>query len=917
MYTTKPLEYTHDLRLPDWGPFSKKYAGISHIPKVSTGMRFDLSLFPGYYRRQILVPNAKWESGYHPWEATPDLSYYAYRYELEWKDQVYCDISFSEMGQNARLMRSEFFNHTPQPQNLVLHYMAYLNFPPVRTYSDEPLRPGRVHLPKNARWLDALDYDDLGFAVSRPQDNLVYDGMWRGEVRGHGFVNGSGLGCGFGHDRGDWVQYSIALDAFIAEAILVIRYRAHHGKAQFALQGVMSSRLELPESGEFTQVQVKLGDLQVGNYTFKLVSDGGAEVELDGFVIVSQALASSIKFELADWQPVPQILEGPSPASLVLKYADIETFYGLTWQGEPWVLRQLYTDELDRFLRYYVQEHVQRVLYGNGEGHFTNVFIRPIEVPPGESRTLFGMVCSGSQSEVEQTLAGFSLEPSLLGFTYQRRKAKKARLDPTPAGERYQFSQERMAATVLTNVVYPVYTRRNFIRHYTPGKWWDCLYTWDAGFIGLGLLELDLDRAVDCLNTYTTPPGDTQAAFLHHGSMVPVQHYLFLELWNRTQDQGLLAYFYPRLRQYYRFFAGYSGTSSTTRRLKSNLLKTWDYFYNSGGWDDYPPQVYVHRNGLEGSVSPVISTAHGIRIAKILQMAAHTTGKTEDIAEYQVDIEAWEAALNRYAWDEESGYFSYVRHNPEGEPQAFLRHEGGQNYNMGLDGASPFFAGACNAEQERLILERLTSLERMWTPLGLCTVDKTAAYYRVDGYWNGAVWFPQQWFYWKALLDSGYTDIAAQIASTALEIWKKEVEASYHCFEHFIVQTGRGAGWHQFGGLCTPILLWFGAYHCPGRLTAGFDTWIQSQHFKNNKHDLEAELVYHGHRKDAYSVIATMSPESRYRVTWNGEAAKYHERYPGVLEIKLNGKDTRGLLEVQPYEVDSIYRIPNDSGCHS
>src|SRR5512139_777919 len=119
------LAHTHDLNLPAWGPYTKKYTGISHIPDIRAGLRFDLSVFPGYYRRQVLVPNAKWESGFHPWEAAPDLSYYAYRYELEWKDQVYCDVSFSEKSASTRLVRCEFNNHTALPQNLVLHYMAY------------------------------------------------------------------------------------------------------------------------------------------------------------------------------------------------------------------------------------------------------------------------------------------------------------------------------------------------------------------------------------------------------------------------------------------------------------------------------------------------------------------------------------------------------------------------------------------------------------------------------------------------------------------------------------------------------------------------------------------------------------------------------------------------------------------------
>ena len=901
------LTHSHDLRLPDWGPYTKKYIGVSHIPNARAGLRFDLSVFPGYYRRQVLVPNAKWESGYHPWEAAPDLSYYAYRYELEWKDQVFCDISFSELGPDARLVRSELFNHTAQPQNLVLHYMASLNFPPVRTYSDEVVQSSRVTLPEGALWLDALDYDDLGFAVARPQDNLGPDGMWRAEVRGHGFVNGTGVGAGFGRDMGDWARYTFQLDQPILDAVLLVRYRARQGSPTFTLEGLGSAtsgnqapvRLELRESADFALAEFPAGDLPSGYVPVLLYSLGTAAVELDGLVLVYKSRAGEVSFAPAAWQPIPQILPGPNSSSLILKYPDAEPYYGLAWVGEPFVIRELFSDELDRFLRLYVQEHVQTVLHGTGEGHFTNVFIRPVEVPPGQSKVLYGMVCSGSRAAVEQALAGFNPEPAHLEAIYRQARAKAAQLEPAPAGERYRFSQQRMAATVLTNVVYPVYTRRSFIRHNTPGKWWDCLYTWDSGFTGLGLLELDIERAIDCLNAYTTPPGDRQAAFIHHGSLVPTQFYLFQELWNRTQDRGLLEYFYPRLRQYYRFFAGRLG-SSTTRTLKSGLLKTWDYFYNSGGWDDYPPQVYVHRQSLEASVTPVISTANGIRIAKIMQMAARAVGLAGDVDEYQADIDAWLDALNRYSWDSEAGYFSYVRHDENGEPTGILRHAGGQNFNMGLDGASPFFAGACDPEQERLILAHLSSPERMWTPIGLTTVDKTAAYYQLDGYWNGAVWFPHQWFYWKALLDQNRGDFAAQIARTALDTWRTEVDASYGCFEHFIVQSGRGAGWHQFGGLSTPVLAWYGAYHRPGRLTVGFDTWIQRQSFGPGNRSLAADLVFQGATPRPAAVIATMAPAGAYRAEWNGQPAAFHERYPGALEISLDRVQTAGRLEVFP-----------------
>ena len=33
---------THDLSLPAWGPYTKQYSGISHIPAANDGVRFDL-----------------------------------------------------------------------------------------------------------------------------------------------------------------------------------------------------------------------------------------------------------------------------------------------------------------------------------------------------------------------------------------------------------------------------------------------------------------------------------------------------------------------------------------------------------------------------------------------------------------------------------------------------------------------------------------------------------------------------------------------------------------------------------------------------------------------------------------------------------------------------------------------------------
>jgi len=880
---------SHDLRLPEWGPYTKRYAGISHIPDVTQGLRFDLGILPGHYRRQVLVPNVKWETAHHPWEAAPGLDYYAYRYELEWKDQVYCDVSFSALSGKARLLRCEFVNQTELEQNLVLHLMAAMNFPPVRPYSDEPIQLTFVQLPDDGLWVDALDYEDLVFAHPRPSDHLVYDAMLRGEIRQHGFVNGSGIGQGFGRDQGDTVIYRLRLDRAWRSAQLILRYQVDGpAAARLRAEGLINQVVDLPRTGEgvFQLASLEIGALTSGEHLLRFTSLGEAEIKLDGFVLVEADGAKQIRFTGQPWNPIPELLPGPTDNSLILKYADTETYYGLAWNFADWAVREVLNDELDGFFRHSVHEHTRRILAGPGEGHFTNIFLRPIPIRPHSRRIVHGLVCAGDWQEVEARLSSFSSEASLHEETFQTARARVYHPEGKPSGDAYIFSQERMAATTLMNVVYPVYTRRSFIRHYTPGKWWDCLYTWDSGFIGLGLLEIDIERAVDCLNAYVTDPGDPQAAFVHHGSMVPVQIFLFHELWQRTQSQDLLASFYPSLRQYYLFLAGRLG-GSTTRSLRSNLLKTWDYFYNSGGWDDYPPQVHVHRNGLAERVTPVITTAQAISSAKILLMAAEALGIADDRQTYLEDIASFSEALQQHAWDSEAGYFSYVVHDEAGQPREFLRHSQGANYNMGMDGASPLYAGVCTSVQAAELVERLFNPRRMWTHIGLSTVDQSAPYYQKDGYWNGAVWMPHQWFFWKGLLGLGYGALAEQIGRTALELWQAEVAASYNCFEHFIVQSGRGAGWHQFGGLSTPVLAWYNAYHRPGRLTAGLDTWIVRQSFSDHNRSLNATLKFNGPADRPTTLLVTMQPGFSYTASWNGMDTPVTELYPGTLQVQL------------------------------
>ncbi|RZM04482.1 MAG: glycoside hydrolase, partial [Pedobacter sp.] len=367
-------------------------------------------------------------------------------------------------------------------------------------------------------------------------------------------------------------------------------------------------------------------------------------------------------------------------------------------------------------------------------------------------------------------------------------------------------------------------------------------YTWDSGFIALGLNEVDMERALECINAYTTPVG-SQSAFIHHGSPVPVQVYAFMDLLNKSQYRELAKYFYPRLKQYYAFLSGGLG-SSTTRTMSSGLLKTWDYFYNSGGWDDYPAQVGVHQRKKESSVTPVITTAHCIRFAKLLRMIAKNTGQKADLAAYDIDIKSFSIALQRYSWNAKSGYFSYVNHDAKGNPIGSFTDQAGNDYNMGLDGAYPLIAGICTEEQETTLLEKIFSSKHLWTPSGLGVVDQSAPYYRKDGYWNGSVWMPHQWFIWKTMLDLGKPALAMKIAKTGLDVFSKETDYSYYTFEHYLSDSGRGAGWHQFSGLTSPVLGWYNAYYKRGTITTGFEILLEKSRVSPEQDKYEATLSF-------------------------------------------------------------------------
>ncbi|MBQ7115148.1 MAG: hypothetical protein IJN94_01890 [Clostridia bacterium] len=911
---------------PAWGPYGKKYMGLSRIAehKFKSGIRFDFTVAPAIFGGDIKVPNVTVPSGCHPWLASGDYSFYSYRYDLEWKDKVYADVSYSKIDEESTLVRTEIVNNSELVQNCLINYFSSIEYP----YTHYT----RLVTPEKCTYKEATDYDEYIYNTPRPWDEENPDGLKKGEFRSSDFVNETGLGDRvgkwhmphrvikpFGYEKGDRVSYTLNVKEDYSEALLLIRYRTsdlHYEQGKMVgvnlIPGEEDAVFTINNDKTVTFIAtddlkiaaIPFGKINRGDLKLSLVSEGEGAIEFDFLCLVEKEDLGKVSVFKEKNDTTPEITEEKNSDggyTAKLKYKNIDGEYTLRTFNDNTRFRKIETgaledcltarlsnsdvtfdDVLESFTETFSRKH-------SDEGFFHNTIVHTIFVGAGETHIEYAVI---SKNETRY------LTEEEYEKIYLNRKEKALKFNYNKNGEKYELSNRILASTLMVNTVYPIYKHGENIIHHTPGKRWDCLYTWDSGFIGLGMAELSEEYAHYILDTYLSDESNPDYAFLHHGSPVPVQMYLYLELLKKNNNKENLLSLYPRAKLYYDFLAG-KIRGSTTAKFKSGLTTTYDYFYSTSGMDDYPAQVEMMNKNLRDKAAPVISSAQLIRCAKILKMVALALGKIEDSAEYEKDIKRVGDALNKYSWDEESGYYSYVLHDENYEPTEIFRTATGENVNKGLDGIYPIIAGVCDDNRKKRIIDHLSNPKEMLSPYGISAVDMTAGYFMVNGYWNGHVWFPHQWFIWKTMLDMGESDFAYTIAKLALDIWKREVEYSYYTFEMVNVVTGRGGWFHNFGGLSAPINLWTAAYYKPGTFNTGFDVWVEKQAFSNDNKAFEAELKYYGNN-DKFTVIVAMNDEKKdYKVTLNDQEISYTTRDESAIEVTINGKEANYKLTIK------------------
>lgn len=848
----KMKDKRYDLNLGDFGPYNKQYYGVCHVADKDRGATFNVELFPGFFRRSVLAGDSKSDTGIKLWGANPDLTRFCYRYELQWKDEIYCDVDFNITNDTQADITCTFVNNTDLNQSLDVTLAASLQLPIDKPGSETVgfLTFFRPVLPEGVICIDATEHDDI-----KCRDTVAPDGKFLGEEEmGNTTGKGTAIDGYYFYLPEHFLKYNLNKKA----KRIGVRYRTKVENALDVSVNGTSYRLPLQPCKDFDYAVLDIPETDITE--LRLSPENKMFVDC---ICVGDD-ADKVTFEAIPHNLTPEKTVGDG--SMTLKYKDIPQSYTIKWYEPIRMQRRCHGTDIGKLLQLNVNDHVSSEVsgMGMGKGLYEALLSTPIYLAPGESEVRRFRVFTGQECEpVPHTIETVKNNPD---------------------GEPYAFSQNMMRYNTLLNVVYPIYTRRQFIKHNAPGRFWNSLYSWDSGFIGMGLSSADFGRGFDCLNTYLTPVGDRHSPYIFHGSVVPTQIFLYKHLVDSfPEKRAELCELYPMVKQYYCY---YSEMDKQEDQLASGILKTWRMSYNSGGWDDYPPQHEL-RNAKytepasHKNTTPVITTANTVLISKIMAEIAGLFGFGEDIPYYTATAKKYAAKLPQL-WDEEVGYFSYMIHDEKGQPREFYRYSDGTNYNMGMDGVTPYIADVCTPHQEEKIEENIRL--GLMTDIGVGVVDKRAPYYSPYGYWNGSVWMPHQWILWKSLIDRGNTDLAFEIASKSLNVWKNEVEATYCCFENFMCHNGRGSGYHHFSGLSCPISLFFESYYTPGKITSGWNSIIRTADWNADKTSLTltADAV-----KDGVCILVCMNSAKDYSFTVNGKPVTPVRLTDGAYSITL------------------------------
>ena len=857
-----------DINCSGWGPYSLQGIGLSHANPE--GHLMSIIPYCGYMSSKSVFPQMRdYRKDFEVLHALPDLSRYAFRYLIEPDKSVFIDAEYTTIDKNSALLRLKYNNNSKSTK--LMH--SWLGF----TFEPAKLKP-KLILQKDMKVIQAEEYSYIDCKHSSWDEEMPY-GITRDANATTGRAFSSRLCTGniikwilpenVKKCKYIFIRYTLGEDDFkikLNNKILNLKGTNN----QYAFSEVLSFDLE------------KTKELILKQY--KSIMD----FKVDCIILSEKKIYPEIK----DTNISPNIMDYKYDDKLAfVKLKEFKKVYGIKsehlfskteFSPRRW-FKTLHTDgpyEIDyRLLTIANLNHPDTFC----ECRHLAMGTKILKLKLGESATQEFIISTGNTENEFKTNIDNACEAKnniLVGIN-KKLQTFEERFD----GKFSDFAQ-KLSTQLLCNISYPGYMEDHFVKYYTPSKYYNTFYLWDMGMTGIGLTSVSKENSIDLLNQYFNEDS-CPTPFIQHGTLLPIHIILYWQIYSVYKDKKILDDFFQKAYRMYEFFAG-KDVRSRTRDEKTGLISTFSYVYNTGGWDDYPLQQIVLKSQRK-NYYPVVQISQIILCAKLLRMAAYVLDKNDLISEFTADIEDFEKSLYKYQWNSKDEVFSY--YDGENECKMKINNEDG---NKGMDGYYPLVSQSVSKELADKFIKKLVNENHFLTKFGLTTVDKKASYYRDDGYWNGHVWAPHNWFFIKAMLTYGYSKEAYKVSQRLLKGFSDAYKRSGNISECLHNELGTEEHVPYFSGLTAPLLNVYDMFFGKAEVSFGFNIFAEVIKIKNKK----TLKILSPFFKGKTSLILNLEAQKEYNLFMNDEKIKKIEtdKY-GRYHLTLNiTKDEHKIL---------------------
>ncbi len=181
-----------------------------------------------------------------------------------------------------------------------------------------------------------------------------------------------------------------------------------------------------------------------------------------------------------------------------------------------------------------------------------------------------------------------------------------------------------------------------------------------------------------------------------------------------------------------------------------------------------------------------------VKEAKSLSEMAGLLGYHEEARKWMADAESRTRLINKYMWDELTGFYYNVNRND----QSFsFRHPDDLKIKE-IIGFLPLWAGVSDTAKTARLVSTMTNPDEFWRPYGVPTLSAKDSYYNPMGYWNGPVWVQWDYLVFRGLLDHGYKKEAEELAIKVLNNMAWHLKQD-HVFWEFYSPDDHEAGWNK------------------------------------------------------------------------------------------------------------------------